>query len=471
MLTKDRDFVSIGSLALSDLVALVSGCGLLLALQRFDRIRAEWSQVGRFFLYAVAIVLIVTGLIQTLIAIWPQNELLRLRRFKKLNRQRVLLPREGLVYLGIMAVLFVGSLLGRSNMLMLVFSMMAGAFILNGWITFTLLRSMKVIRRIPRRAMVGDVVSIEIELANRKCFFSSWLIAVRDQLGNEDERLDGDILFARVPPRNQRIGYYEMRPARRGRYFFGPLKLTTRYPMGLVERGQLFDMSEELVIHPRVGRLTSSWKQKLLNTSELVDQQSTRRGLFDDEFQHLREFRTGDNPRAIHWRTSARRNELMVREYHQCRDQHLAVFLDLWLPNSPSEVQLARVELAVSFAATVCLEQLKQSRESRIWLVIGGQEITQWESRYGAASIESMLDMLAVIKASPSPDLARMFYDTLPALSPNTRTLLITTRQREVGDYSRLYKFRSDGNLSELGEQIQIVEAAHDTISSLFVLD
>ena len=59
-------------------------------------------------------------------------------KVSRLNRNRVMLPREGMMYLLIMIVAFVGSLIGRNNMLMLVFSIMAGPFILNGWITFTL---------------------------------------------------------------------------------------------------------------------------------------------------------------------------------------------------------------------------------------------------------------------------------------------------------------------------------------------
>ena len=474
MPSEDREPVPTSPLALPDLLALISGLELLLALHRIDRIRADWSQVGRLLLYGIAFILIFTGLKQTLTAMWPRLGQSRFGPISNSHRHRVMLPRlprEGLVYLGIMAVLFVGSLLGRSNTLMLVFAMMAGPFVLNGWITFTLLKRVKVKRRIPKRAMAGDVVSVEIELANRKRFFSSWLMAARDQLGNQDERLDGSVLFARVPPRSHRTGYYEMRLARRGKYAFGPLELTTRFPMGLVERGQLFDVSDEMVIQPRVGRLASHWKQRLLMASELAERQSTRPGLFDDDFQHLREYRAGDNPRAIHWRTSARRNELMVREYHQCRDQHLAVFVDLWLPESPSEDELDRVELAVSFAATVCLEHLKQSRESRMHLAVAGQEINRWEARSGLTSVESMLDMLAVVQAGPSPDLGKMFYDALPVLSPNTKSLLVTTRERDTDEYSRLNESRSNGNSSDASDQIQVIVADPDQLSPLFALE
>ena len=111
-------------------------------------------------------------------------------KVSRLNRNRVMLPREGMMYLLIMIVAFVGSLIGRNNMLMLVFSIMAGPFILNGWITFTLLKRNRVRRQLPERAMVGEVIPIELNLENRKFWFSSWLMVVRDRLRQESQLSD-----------------------------------------------------------------------------------------------------------------------------------------------------------------------------------------------------------------------------------------------------------------------------------------
>src|SRR5690606_37164541 len=98
---------------------------------------------------------------------------------------------------------------------------------------------------------------------------------------------------------------------------------------GLVERGLVLDVPGQILVSPRLGRLTSRWRHEHQTATELAHERKPRRGAFDDEFHRLREYRTGDSPQSIHWRTSARRNELMVREYHQSRDRHLVVILDL----------------------------------------------------------------------------------------------------------------------------------------------
>ncbi|MGH7128832.1 MAG: DUF58 domain-containing protein, partial [Planctomycetaceae bacterium] len=252
-----------------------------------------------------------------------------------LSGSRMRVPRPGLVYLVIMTVLLIGSMIGRSNMLMLVFALMAGPFVLNGWVIYSMLRRMRIARRLPRRAMAGEPVFVEITLENHKRLLSSWLIVVTDAIRHREEHLKGTAVFSRVPPRAERTGRYEVRLMRRGLYRFGPLYVSTRFPLGLVERGRSNADGGELLVHPRIGRLAPAWRREQLLAAELVQRRQRRQGVFDDEFHALRDYRWGDNPRAIHWRTSARRNELQVREFHQSRDQDLVVLLDLWQPKRP----------------------------------------------------------------------------------------------------------------------------------------
>ena len=74
------------------------------------------------------------------------------------------------------------------------------------------------------------------------------------------------------------------------------------------------------------------------------------------EYHGLRDYRSGDSPRWIHWRTSARRGELMVKEFEQQNEQDLAILIDPWLPRTKAAAeQREALEEAISFAATLCL--------------------------------------------------------------------------------------------------------------------
>ena len=394
-------------------------------------------------------------------------------KVSRLNRNRVMLPREGMMYLLIMIVAFVASLIGRSNMLMLVFSIMAGPFIVNGWVTFSLLRRNRVRRRVPTRAMCGEAISVEISLENRKLWFSSWLMVVRDRVGrvkcsssggtSTEAGLEPAVLFASVRPGAERSACYQLRLNRRGRYLLGPLEVSTRFPLGLVERGFITDERGEILVYPRIGILSSKWNRESQLAAEMVERQQTHKGMFEDEFHHLRSFRPGDNPRDVHWRTSARMNELMVHEFHQSRDQGLIVLLDLWQPERPSDDDIERVELAVSFAATICMDHLRQTRSVEQLLFVCGQESTSLRHLTGGQATESLLDVLALAQGGPAGGLTQAITEASQSMSGLMRSVLITTRM----DDADLARQLPDEELPN----VETVRADHEHLAQWISLD
>lgn len=384
-------------------------------------------------------------------------------------QNRITLPRPGLIYLVIMAVMFVGSLLGRSNMLMLVFALMAGPFVLNGWITFNMLKRTRVERRVPPHAMAGEVVTAEIILHNRKRWIAGWLMAVRDRISGLHEQLEADVLFARVPPRSSRSAVYHLRLMQRGTYDLGPILVSTRFPLGLVERSLMFEAPDQLIVFPRVGRLTPEWKRRCGVSDELVHRRDTKRGTFEDDFHRMREYRWGDNPRAIHWRTSARQNQLMVREYHQSRDWNLLILLDLWVPRRPLEEDHDRVELAISFAATICVDQLRLGRDANLYAAIAGATLVEWEGPSRPGSIESLLAMLAVQHAGSQPDLQWALDRLLSRRTHSTRTVLITTRPRGNGSPAEADELSRALSGSDSAGELVVVHANETDLSQYFV--
>lgn len=392
-------------------------------------------------------------------------------RFARSSKMlRIAVPRPGLVYLVMMVVMLTGSLLGRSNMLMLVFALMAGPFVLNGWITFSMLRRIRVVRQVPAAVMAGELASVSVTLENRKLLVSIWGMTVRDEVANDRERLEPEVLFVRVPRRGVRHALYDIRLMQRGRYRFGPLHVFTRFPLGLVERGLNVPSNAEVLVYPRLGRLSPQWKRDHLLAAELAHHQQLKKGVFDDEFHGIREFRSGDNPKAIHWRTSARQTQLMVREFHQSRDRNLLVLLDLWLPPEPRAEDDLRIELAVSFAATLCIEQMKLSRDSRLEMGVAGAAFERWEGRSGPASIDSLLRMLAVVKGAKSTRWAELRSLAANRPASSVRTLLLTTRTNWHADA----EFREAWVRGEAGQSLhdlKVVIIDQKVLSGVFQLD
>ena len=406
---------------------------MLYTAQKLSAYFGPWKNNAQVAGGIIGLVLVLWGLRLIALRLAPRSG----KRVGRFNRNRVMLPREGAVYLVIMIVAFVGSLVGRNNMLMLVFSIMAGPFIINGWITFTLLKRNIISRTVPPRVMAGEVFSVGITLSNRKFWFSSWMMVVRDRLvrerrkrllGSDEHVLEPSVLFASVRPRQERQAHYQLHLNRRGRYRFGPLETSTRFPIGLVERGIVSDVTDELNVYPQIGRLSARWHDNTRMSAELVQRLQTRQGAFEDEFHHLRDYRAGDNPRDIHWRTSARRNGLMVRQYQQNRDRGLIVLLELWHPARPRKIDVDRIELAVSFAATICVDHLRQTRGMNQLLLVAGETSTSWVATTGGHALDSLLDTLTLVHGGSEPGFGELLGQARQSSTSTTRVLLITTR-------------------------------------------
>ena len=441
----------------------ISWMGIFLmfwGLQMFFMQRNFGSGTVRLFLVMLGVLLEFWGIREVVSRMAATAQIERIER-------RVALPPSGLAYLVIMIVLFLGSQLGQSNMLMLVFSLMAGPFIINGAVIVIMLQKLTVKRILPEFAFAGEMIAVELVLRNDKAVFSSSLMAVTDTLTNDRERLQSGVLIARVPPRDERSARYQVTLMQRGRYRLGPVYVGSRFPLGIVERGLVFDLPAEILIAPRLGRLTPRWKREHGLADELVHRPNTRAGIFEDEFHRIREYRPGDNPRMIHWRSSAKQNELMIREFHQSRNQSLIVLLDLWMPADPTIDEEDRVELAVSFAATICHAQMRQSRDSSLYVASAGDRILEWSSKTGAAGLESLMKFFATVTGGPKPRVDHIVESALNERVVGTRTVIISTRERTAGRLPVLDEIKS---AAELGKDVATFSASKTELDPYFHL-
>lgn len=392
--------------------------------QRVSWISALWSYSVHTFFRLFLVTLMAIGVVQLLRGLVFRRT--RIPSWLRLSQHWMSIPLEGWIYLGIMFVIFTGAMLTKQNTLLLVFAFMAGPFVINGWMTFGMLQAARVGRVTPHRAMQGESFSVDLTLTNGRPLFALWMMTVRDEIDHARERLVATVLFSRVSPRTSQTGQYQLQLAYRGRYRLGPLRVASRFPLGLVERSRAFSLYEEFLVYPRIGRIAPNWRRQLTGSTELVNRSHQLHGVFHDDFHRLREFRAGDNPRAIHWRSTARRGELVLREFHQNREHALALVLDLFstTPGKVEDQQLA--DDALSFVASLLVERGRESREGYMTLAASGEQMFQWEG--SSNNLEPLLDGLATLEPGPSLYIVDVLSETLQHATPSTQILLVTTR-------------------------------------------
>lgn len=308
-----------------------------------------------------------------------------------------------MLYLGILLVLLLSAMTSGINLLVLLFGMLLGVLVVSMLLVRPALRGAVARRRLPSGVFAGQPFAVEVELKNKSRYLSAWSISVRDGFRTDGQQHWPAVWFPRVAGGRSRNGVYRAVLPRRGRYQLGPLRLTTSFPVGLAQATRTLPAEESLIVYPRPGKLTARWTQGWDDLDVSRSRDALRRTSVEEEFRSLREFRAGDSTRLIHWRTSARKGELMVREFEYPQTQDSVVLLDLWTPDDASPAQLQVVEDAVSFAATVCATACRNGR-GRVVLGIAGREKQLIQGPASPGLVHRLLTALACATASSSTD-------------------------------------------------------------------
>lgn len=385
-------------------------------------------------------------------------------------RSRMMLPREGLIYLGMMLIIAIGALTGGNpdtgNMLLLVFGMMAGPFVLNGWVVIAMLAKVHVERTHPQCVPAGSFFSVEIRLRNDKTLLSSRVVEVRDVVEGNRLYEEPAVTFIRVGPGEERSGSYELCIPKRGVYHLGPLRISSRFPLGIGERGHLITGRSELIVHPPVGKLLPGWKRRERELAESASRANARLGVFDDEFHSIREYRAGDNPRAIHWRSSARHGQIMVKEHQQHREAELIILVDLCeTPGFTEELQ----EQVISLAATLCVEQTRHASAGIYRLWVAGRQLSSVEVMGSSRFRDLALRSLATCEATPKASLQGMLSRIAQShISSNSRLVLLTPRPAAAAEELEILSRDVTRGEQNLLGRLLILSCDRETLSDVF---
>ncbi|MDH6462687.1 uncharacterized protein (DUF58 family) [Micromonospora sp. A200] len=240
----------------------------------------------------------------------------------------------------------------------------------------------------------------------------------------------------RLRPGRDTTARYEVPTRRRGVVPVGPLRVTRRDPLGLVALSRSYGRPVPVWVHPRIHPLTAvptGAGRSLDGRSDSVPHGSIT-------FDSLREYVVGDELRRVHWRTSARVGELMVRENVDTSLPRIVVLLDNRSGAHPQRVDgvAESFESACEAAASVVTAAVREDLPVALLLVAPG------EDRAG----EPPLDRLAAVELTDGD------ADTL-------RTSASRLRQDRAGD--TLVFLTGPGGRGDLG-QVGALRGAYPSV-------
>jgi len=378
------------------------------------------------------------------------------------------LTPEGWVFLVVLGFITVGAVLRNVNLLIIMAGMMYAPLLLNWRVGIRWLKSFKASRRLPKRIHAGELANVQWSCDNRNFGMTAWNVVIRDRitrLSEEDQtmlpydangakesegwlarwfgeifsrfgkrRLNEDqseikIRFVRIKSGSTEVQTYRTYFSQRGKYLIGPGHLSTTFPFGLIVSRIHFPTTEALFVGPEVGQLHPTWERRVQSIASGSDTIKRQRALEEEEFYALRPWRSGDSKKNIHWRTSAKFGQPIVKQHDQQNNRDFALMLDLHSPDADSKAAIERCELALSFTATAIL-QIGNAVQGQVAVGVCGQESEFCHSRTQHGIISEVMKRLAVAKTSNEPQLTEMLLQLSTSVSSGTPIYIVSSRPR-----------------------------------------
>jgi uncharacterized protein (DUF58 family) len=243
----------------------------------------------------------------------------------------------------------------------------------------------------PARVSVGTPAQVRLRLENVSRLPTGIMMledAVPSTLGTRPR-----FVLHRLWPRQVSTVTYTVRADARGRYRVGPLTVRLTDLFGLCEVEKSFSNSTVLTVTPVVQPLpTARFGGEWIGAGETRQRSAAVHG---EDDAATREYRHGDDLRKVHWRSTARVGELMVRREEQPRQSRAAVLLDTRAAAHRGDGAASSLEWAVSAAASVAVHLARAGYTLRL-VTDTGTDLDA--TTLGDDSV--LLDHLAEVRAS-----------------------------------------------------------------------
>lgn len=302
---------------------------------------------------------------------------------------------SGVIYLHAIAVITLAALNAGVNVLFLVIGFGVGIALVSLIIANAAVRRLRLTREAPDAVVAGRPFTIRYRIKSTRRRGAAYALRIRETVLYNGERLRIEGYVDAVSAGETATLDVPMTVPLRGEIQFKSARLSTRFPFGLFERRFTVSAAHETVVFPSLFPVRRSIEGRGAQAAaqSLVAREETHG---NEEFYGLREYRHGDNPKRVHWRSSARTGQLLVREMTDLKPQTVIVVLETY--TSPGTDESLR-ERAISAAATILCHALENGY--RLALIVNSSNPVVVPPTSGRGLRTRLMTQLAQISGSP----------------------------------------------------------------------
>ena len=210
--------------------------------------------------------------------------------------------------------------------------------------------------------------------------------------GNEKNGKDAPLVFA-LPPNSRHAAVYHLRPTQRGDYEFGDMYLRVRGRLGMVHRLVRVPAARQVKVYPN---MLEAARFDLLARRGRLQQAGIRKARLQGagrEFESLREYQPDDEMRRIDWKATARRGDLISRQYEVERSQNVMLVLDVGRTMLAEVDGIQKLDYAIN--AALMLAYVATQSDDKVGLLVFADTVqTYLPPRKGREQVYAILEAL-----------------------------------------------------------------------------
>lgn len=242
-------------------------------------------------------------------------------------------------------------------LMQIIFGIVILFFLLDIVTVYRLKKGIIAARNCPDRLSNGDINTISITVTNKYNFATRIRIVEEVPFQFQKRDLSFD---ATLNVDQSEVFYYDLRPTQRGVYQFGAVNIYVSGILRLVSRRYTFDNRKDVAVYPSFIEMH---KYELLAASHrLTDYgiKRIRRIGHATEFDHIKHYIIGDDPRTINYKATARMNQLMVNTYQEEKSQPVYCIIDKGRTMKMPFNEMTLLDYAINSTLMVCSTALNK---------------------------------------------------------------------------------------------------------------
>jgi uncharacterized protein (DUF58 family) len=251
--------------------------------------------------------------------------------------------------------------------------MLSVLIIIDVFILYNSKDAIEVERFLPERLSNGDENKISLTLKNKYPFVTH--LSLIEELPYQFQKRDF-FFNQQLQTNEEKSIHYNLKPTERGVYLFGNVNVYASSPLQLATKKYILGEEKELKCYPSFLKLRAFNIKAFNNATISYGSKKVRRIGNSLEFEQIKEYVSGDDIRTLNWKSTAKRNQLMVNQYVEEKAQSVYAIIDKGRAMQMHFNELSLLDYAVN--ATLAISNIILRKQDKAGMLSFSTKLEDW---------------------------------------------------------------------------------------------